>query len=417
MNKFKKIILCNNIPLYLCVDPHMKNTYVSYNVLYGSSGLWFKFNNDGKDYEVFSGYAHYLEHLLGEHCKFGNMYDNFQRRLQDANAYTSYDVTSYHFRGLYDVEKSIEELIISMECPVFDKKDVEATRHAIEEEAASYCDNPGVMLVDMVERNLYGGFELFDETLSPIGNRETTRLITIDDLYNCYNAFYTDNNKYIVIAGNVDENRIVELLNNIYSKISQHKSSLILPDIDFKGIRKQDDVIYRDIDTPISSIGVKVKRPDGVSMKLFDYCISAYTDHLLNSKQYNDLNKQGVYDSFEYGFNRNTGDYIDFIQSFTTKDKAECFGRLMELLTKKDINEKEYDLVKKAIIAAEIRSMDDKYEHVEDFPQKFYYSDSYYDSDYYRTIGYDEFMEVLSSLDFSSYTTGEVRQLKRKSQQ
>ena len=88
----------------------------------------------------------------------------------------------------------------------------------------------------------------------------------------------------------------------------------------------------------------------------------------------------------------------------------------MELLTKKDINEKEYDLVKKSIIAAEIRSMDDKYEHVEDFPQKFYYSDSYYDSDYYRTIGYDEFMEVLSSLDFSSYTTGEVRQLKRKSQ-
>ena len=61
MNKFKKIILNNGIPLYLCVDPSMKRTYVSYNVNYGSSGEWFNFNNEGKDYSVISGYAHYIE--------------------------------------------------------------------------------------------------------------------------------------------------------------------------------------------------------------------------------------------------------------------------------------------------------------------------------------------------------------------
>ena len=188
MNRYKKIFLNNDIPLYLCIDFSMKNVFVSYNVLYGSSGLWFNYNNNGKDYSVISGYAHYLEHLLGEHCQFGNMYENFQRRLQYANAYTASNVTSYYFKGTNDIEKSIEELIIAMEMPVFDKKDVESTRHAIEEESASYCDNYGVLLVDMVENNLYSGFNKFDATLSPIGNRETTKSITIEDLYNFYNV-------------------------------------------------------------------------------------------------------------------------------------------------------------------------------------------------------------------------------------
>ena len=99
MNRFKKIILDNGIPLYLCVDPTMKKVFVSYNLKYGSSGKWFVFNNNGNDYHVITGYAHYLEHLLGEHSKFGDMYRNFDKRFQSANAYTGMNETSYHFNG------------------------------------------------------------------------------------------------------------------------------------------------------------------------------------------------------------------------------------------------------------------------------------------------------------------------------
>ena len=391
----------------------MKNVFVSYNVLYGSSGLWFNYNNNGKDYSVISGYAHYLEHLLGEHCQFGNMYENFQRRLQYANAYTASNVTSYYFKGTNDIEKSIEELIIAMEMPVFDKKDVESTRHAIEEESASYCDNYGVLLVDMVENNLYSGFNKFDATLSPIGNRETTKSITIEDLYNCYNAFYTDNNKFLVIAGNVDEEKIVDLLNKVYSNITPHKSHLSLPSIDYTNIKKISDVIYRDVDTSISSLGVKVKKPNSISMKQFNYCMSVIKNYLINSKQYNDLNKKQIVDSFEYSYFTNIGDYINFIQSFITKDKDICCEKLLQLLSKREISKKQYELVQKGIIAGEIRNMDDKYNYIKEFPQKIYYTDSYYDTDFYNSINYSEFMDTISLFDFGKYTIGEVKSLKK----
>ena len=410
MNKFKKIILNNGIPLYLCNDPSMKNYFVSYNVLYGFSGLWFNFNGR----KVIPGYAHYLEHLLGEHSKYGNLYDNLSKKLYIANAYTSYDVTSYHFKGREDVDKSIEELITAVDEPVFNQKDVNETRHAIEEETASYCDFPNVLVLNLVENNLYSGFDKFDETLSPIGNRKTTKLITLDDLYACYDAFYTDNNKFLVIAGNVDEKKLVDNLNEIFAKRKPHIYNLELPDIDFSGIRKQDDVINKKVDTPIMALGVKIKKPDGLTMKQFKCCLDIIERVLMFSKEYNDLNKNGVFNATQYFNTTTVSDYINYLQNFTTNKKDECSKRVLELLSRKDISNKEFELAKRCIIASTIRSMDAKYEHLEYFPQCVYYSEDYTDLDFYKSIDYDEFLSMIEPLDFSQYTVGEVKRLTRK---
>ena len=414
MNQFKKIILEHNIPLYLCVDPTMKNTFVSYNVKYGSSGLWFNFQNNGKDYHVGSGYAHYLEHLLGEHSPFGDMYRIFDSRLQSSNAYTADDVTSYHFKGRDEVEKSIEELIVSMEQPVFDKKDVDATRHAIIEEAASYCDDSGVMVVDFVENNLYDGFSKFDDTLSPIGNRETTKKITIDDLYNCYNAFYTDDRKFIVVAGNVDENKIVDCINQAIIKGPKHENHVVLPTIDFRGMKRTDGVIHRSTDEPIAALGIKVKKPDFMTMKEFDYVMTILQKQSYNSKASNELNRKGLLDSYGYCFLTNVEDYINYIVSFTSKDKDACVQSLLELFSRKDFSERDYELLKKSMIAGEVRAMDDKYDYIKEFPDSIYCTDTYSDIDFYQSISYEQFMYMLSHLDFSQYTVGEVKQLVKK---
>ena len=409
MNHFKKIMLEHNIPLYLCVDFSMKNTFVSYNLKYGSSGLWFRFNYNGKNYQVGSGYAHYLEHLLGEHSPFGDMYYNFE-------AFTAYNLTSYHFKGRDDIEKSIEELIVSMEQPIFDQKDVDATRHAIEEEAASYCNNPGVMLVDYVENNLYDGFSAFDHTLSPIGNRETTKTITIDDLYHCYHAFYTDDRKFIVVAGNVDEKRIVDCINEAISKGPIHNSHVVLPTIDFKEMKTKDGVIYRNVDSPISALGIKVKKPSNITIKDFHYIMKVLRKYSYDSMAANELKRDNILDSFGYCYLTNVDDYINYIVSFTTQDKDTCAQRILEMFTRKELSKKEYELMKKSIIASDVRSMDSKYQFIEDFPHKIYYSDSYSDIDFYQSISYEKFLSMLESLDFSQHTVGEVRQYVKKPQ-
>lgn len=80
VNNYKKIILDNGIPLYLYQDTSMKQVFVNYIVKYGFSGEFFKFNLDGKDYDVGAGYAHYLEHLLLESSQYGDLTNYFSRK-------------------------------------------------------------------------------------------------------------------------------------------------------------------------------------------------------------------------------------------------------------------------------------------------------------------------------------------------
>ena len=413
MNKFKKIILNNGIPLYLYIDPSMKKTFVSYNLKYGSSGEWFDFKNNGKDYSVITGYAHYLEHLLGEHSKFGNMYRNFDKRFQNANAYTGMNVTSYHFNGINNIEKSLEELIISIDSPVFNQSDVDTTRHAIEEEAASYLDNTRYMLSGLLDRNLYGGFELIDKTLSPIGNRYTTKEITIDGLYDCYNAFYTDDRKFIVIGGNVDEKEIVDLLNNIYSKITPHESSLELKEIDYDSMRSKDEIIHGDLDVSKIGLGIKIKKPSSVSMRELYYVLYLIRNSMLDSPEFKELEKKGVYDSLDFSYLRVVKDYINFCNGCVSKEKDNLVNGLYDIITKRNITKKEYELAKKSVIATELRYMEYKYDHLEGIPNDFNYTENFSEYEFYQTIDYDRFMEIYSSLNFDNYTVGEVKRLKK----
>ena len=111
VNNYKKIILDNGIPLYLYQDTSMKQVFVNYIVKYGFSGEWFKFNLDGKDYDMGPGYAHYLEHLLLESSQYGDLTNYFSRKGYENNAYTKKDFTTYYFCGTKDIKDSLKKLI------------------------------------------------------------------------------------------------------------------------------------------------------------------------------------------------------------------------------------------------------------------------------------------------------------------
>ncbi len=413
MNSFKKIILNNGIPLYLCVDPSMKRTFVSYSVKYGSSGEWFNFNNNGKDYSVITGHAHYIEHLLGEHGMFGSMFNNFDERFQRCNAYTGMNETSYHFNGREDVEKSIEELILTIDNPIFDNNDVEATRHAIEEESASCIDDASSVLTSLLGRNLYNGFELYDSTLSTIGNRETTKQITTEGLYDCYNAFYSDDKKFVVIAGNVNEERIVDLLNNIYAKSKPHQSNLVLPELDYETIRSKDEVVNLDVDVPKVGIGMKFKKTPSLSLNELYYCLYLIRNSLFDSDKFRKLQKNGVYDLLDFGYIMNVNDYMNYYLGFVSKNKEELVKNVLDLLNNLEISKKEYELAQKGLIADEMRSLDRKYSHLQYFPMDIAKSEDLSQCDFYKSVDYDRFMEMKSSLDFSNYTVGEIKRLNK----
>ena len=66
--------------------------------------------------------------------------------------------------------------------------------------------------------------------------------------------------------------------------------------------------------------------------------------------------------------------------------------------------------MRKAIVASEVRAMDNKYDYVKAFPNNIYCSEEYSDIDFYQSVSYDRFSTMLDELDFSQHTIGEVKQ-------
>ncbi len=414
MRNYKKIILNNGIPLYLYNDPSLKQVFVNYIVKYGSSGEMFDFEHDGVKHHVTPGHAHFLEHLIGEHSSSGNIYSNFTNRCYYANAYTANNHTSYYFYGVKDVKKSIKELIEAIDRPVFDYKDVNHSRHAIEEEAATLCDDYKQEAVYLTERNLYGGVELYDDTLSPIGDRKTNHNITTRNLKKCYDAFYNDDNKVLVMAGNFNEKELVDYLNEVYANIPRHKSKLILPRYDYDPIRKKEDVIEKDNSENYDALGIKVKKPDGISDRDMYYFTDLLTNHIYYNDEFvDDLKNRGIVDNLHYCFYTTNGDYTNILHSYISPKPEEYMKRLLDKFNKKDMTKEEYELLRKTLISDEVRVLDNKYDMPSRFGERMFYTTDYSDIDYVRGFDYERFKDLYDKVNFDTYTTVKVKSKKK----
>ena len=415
MNNYKKIILDNGIPLYLDVNKNLKEVFVGYLVDYGNSGKWFDFNLDGKDYHVLPGMAHFLEHILGEKSKYGNIYMTFSRKNNEANASTGIYKTFFNYYGISDILISLKELIEAMEDPVFTKKDVESTKKAIAEEASMILDDHNTIITNMTTQNLYGDFDSFDKTFTSIGDRETTRQIDYDSLMACYKAFYQDKNKKIVISGNVNEKEIVDLLNELYAKLPKKNGEVILPKFDYDPLRTGYEEIQRDIRTPMGSIGFKIKKPENLSRLDLSYCIDIIAQYLLgNDSEFSlYIRDSRLIDVFKSSFMTWNEDYLEFIHSYASFKNSEYYKVLVDKINRKDITKEDFEMTKKVILADEVRSFDYKYNSPARFEVKSCYTDNYSDIDYYASVDYERFKEMMNLIDFNQHTQVVAKQLKR----
>ena len=405
MLNFKKIILNNGIPLYILNDPSLKQVFINYIVKYGSSGEWFKFNLDGKDHQVSSGHAHFLEHLLGEHSRYGNIYDNFTKRFHTYNTYTSMEHTSYNFYGINDIKQSVKELIEAVDMPVFDYRDVNHSKHAIEDEAATTSDDIKASLTVLAEKNLYGGFDLFDDSLSAIGDKRTTRKITTKDLRTCYDSFYSDDNKVLIIAGNINEQEIVDFLNEVYANIPRHKSNLILPKYDYESIRRKEDIVLTDIPIDYNALGIKVEKPEDVTDRELQFVLNVLLNALFADNEYmEEMKDKGVLDELQACYFSRCDRFANVIQGFISTKPDEYFKRVLELLNKKDIKKEDYELIRRILIAEEVRQLDSKYDALLSFGDKLPYTEDYSELDYYKEFNYDRFKDIVDRLNFDKNT-------------
>ncbi|EHJ07728.1 EF-P 5-aminopentanol modification-associated protein YfmH [Staphylococcus simiae] len=214
--------LDNGLRLFIIPKAGFQKTFVTYTTQFGSLDNEFKPLGQNQYVTVPDGVAHFLEHKLFEKEE-EDLFTAFAENNAQANAFTSFDRTSYLFSATDNIKSNIERLLTMVETPYFTKETVDKEKGIIAEEIKMYQEQPGYKLMFNTLRAMYSKHPI---RVDIAGSVESIYDITKDDLYLCYETFYHPSNMVLFVVGDVNPNdicQIVEEHENKRNKTDQPK--------------------------------------------------------------------------------------------------------------------------------------------------------------------------------------------------
>jgi predicted Zn-dependent peptidase len=185
--------------------------YAIYSTHFGSINDKFIIPGEKEVTEVPDGVAHFLEHKLFEQQDGINALDKMSRLGASANAYTTFNHTSYLFECTDKFDECFDLLLDFVQNPYLTNENVEKEKGIIGQEIQMYNDDPDWQLFFGLINCLYKDHAIKKDIA---GTVESISRITPDILYKCYNTFYHPSNMAICVVGDVDENEIIYKVKN-----------------------------------------------------------------------------------------------------------------------------------------------------------------------------------------------------------
>lgn len=188
-------------------------SYAFFATDYGSMDT--RFRLDGKDYVSPDGVAHYLEHKMFD-MPDGNALQKMSQTGASPNAFTSYNITAYHFSCTSMFEENFRTLLRFVSQGYFTQESVEKERGIIAQEIKMYADNPA----SRVDENLFCAMYRNHPVRVPVaGTVESIQDITAQTLIDCHRAFYDPSNMVLCVVGDVDPRQIHDIALEILPKV------------------------------------------------------------------------------------------------------------------------------------------------------------------------------------------------------
>ncbi|MCE5193852.1 MAG: insulinase family protein [Nitrospiraceae bacterium] len=203
--------------------------------------IWYKVGSRNENLGK-TGLSHLLEHMMFKGTpKYGSKAFSkiVQKNGGSDNAFTTKDYTMY-FQTLSSdrIDISIELEADRMRNLVMDPKEVIAERNVVmEERRMRYEDDPQNMLYEEV---VAGAFKSHPYQWPVIGWMADVSSIEKDDLYNYYRAYYSPDNAFIVVAGDVNPDKIIEKIKESFGSIVpvNDRKSVVAKEENQKGERR-----------------------------------------------------------------------------------------------------------------------------------------------------------------------------------
>ncbi|MFC0861365.1 M16 family metallopeptidase [Sphaerimonospora cavernae] len=165
------------------------------------------------------GATHFLEHLLFKGTPTRDAMEisaSIEGIGGEINAFTAKEYTCYYARVLdEDLPLAIDVLADVVTSSLITAEDVESERGVILEEIAMHDDDPSDVVHEQFSAELYGDTPIGRPIL---GNEESINALTRDRIREYYQRYYLPPRTVVSIAGNMDHERVVELVAAAYER-------------------------------------------------------------------------------------------------------------------------------------------------------------------------------------------------------
>ena len=347
----------NGLTVSLLPKNDFNEVYGVVTVYVGSVDIEFT-ARDSKKKTYPKGIAHFLEHKLFERENSEDIMAAFTKLGADSNAFTSFTNTSYLFStsdNVADCLDLLDELVTSFNIT---EESVEREKDIIQQEREMYQDDPDSCLFFKTLANLYPETPLASDI---VGTEDSIEDITLEDLRDNFDEFYTPVNSQIFLVGNFD----LELIQNYFSQ--KDVGDCIVPNpkepIALHPVKKVES-IRMDVASPKLAIGVRMNSDMG-HQDCYRYSVLLRALFTMmfgwTSKRFQSLYETGKLDSslsLEVEINRR----FNFLMlTMDTKEPVAISHQFRKAIqnfaTDSDVSEEHLDLIKSEIYGEFIHSM------------------------------------------------------------
>ena len=232
-----------------------KNYFVSYATRYGSETTTFTPVGSDKEIKVPDGIAHFLEHKMFEQEDGVDPFSYYSESGTGANASTSFDNTQYIFYGTKNFEDNLRFLLKYVNEPYYTDENVEKEKGIIAEELKMYEDIPDWKCETKLREALY---HIHPRRVDIGGTVDEIMKITKEDLYTCYENFYSPNNMFLLMVGNFDLDSASKIVHEMLDNIENKGKPIVRKICEPNEVYIKNQVIKLDIKVPKIGIGLKI---------------------------------------------------------------------------------------------------------------------------------------------------------------
>lgn len=414
MNKLETVVLDNGLRIFLYKDLRRHTTFFQHVTLFGGTHKDFKVDN--REYHFQDGVAHILEHYIVECNDVGNFLKELGKKQMNTNAATYYNMTSFYFDTVEDVNFGIKTMLNGIYNVKFREDKLEKLKNPIYQEIRGKMDNKFYHSNNLALNNLFKKIKFRNIG----GEIEEVEKTTVDDLKICYDAFYQASNQFILVAGNFNKDEVLAEIKDFYSKLKIDKKDVKLIDLNEGNVvKKKEDILY--FPTPIEyvefSFKINLSKYTSKERLDLDFYLGCFYNHFFGNTSliHKDLIEKKVITSgiscsdckIDKFLIINIGAYTHDVDYF----KVAILKAIKELKYF-DINK--FDLDKKSAILRIILRDESIMKMVVPFVDNvvnfnYPYLDKVSDV---QELNYKDYVKYIKNLDFSNYTITIIKEKK-----